>query len=414
MYFSPVEDARGYKLGGLHPVHLGDTFSNGRYTVVHKLGYGATSTIWLVSDAQTSSLASLKIVSADRAHTELPVLLHLNATHDPAEEGSQYIAYMLDHFVHEGPNGLHQCFVQQVLGPSFCGSNMESLYEFWRYGRLPPEIAHRLCGQLALAVAYLHKRGVAHGDLHPGNVLLCLPSTWTSIEDVDREFGDPEYYETRVPPSPHCPEYLVGSLTSDRIDLLRTCLQEPNIKLCDFGEAYIAALPSPPRLATPHVFRPPEALPILAIAPHATPELDIWALGNLFCFLLCSIAPFDYGKCDDDHLSMMVMKLGPFPEPLWSKWEKRPEIFDPTGKAFDASLYGPRPLLLRALVYALPPGSKRRESFELLLRSILCYEAPKRIKAAEVLESAWFKEHCTLFMSPGDTYTVEHWNPPSH
>jgi hypothetical protein len=35
-----------------YPVHLGETF-NGKYQVVAKLGYGASSTVWLARDIQT-------------------------------------------------------------------------------------------------------------------------------------------------------------------------------------------------------------------------------------------------------------------------------------------------------------------------------------------------------------------------
>lgn len=36
--------------GGYHPVALGDTFKNGRYTIVRKLGWGHFSTVWLAHD----------------------------------------------------------------------------------------------------------------------------------------------------------------------------------------------------------------------------------------------------------------------------------------------------------------------------------------------------------------------------
>ena len=39
-----------YRPGGFHPVHLGDTFKEGRYRVIHKLGHGGFSTIWLARD----------------------------------------------------------------------------------------------------------------------------------------------------------------------------------------------------------------------------------------------------------------------------------------------------------------------------------------------------------------------------
>lgn len=39
-----------YRPGGFHPVALGNTFNQGRYTVVHKLGYGGFSTVWVAYD----------------------------------------------------------------------------------------------------------------------------------------------------------------------------------------------------------------------------------------------------------------------------------------------------------------------------------------------------------------------------
>ena len=36
--------------GGYHPVHIGDTFQNSRYTIVRKLGWGYYSTVWLARD----------------------------------------------------------------------------------------------------------------------------------------------------------------------------------------------------------------------------------------------------------------------------------------------------------------------------------------------------------------------------
>lgn len=44
------EDMQDYKKGGYHPVHVGDTFNESRYTVVRKLGWGHFSTVWLAHD----------------------------------------------------------------------------------------------------------------------------------------------------------------------------------------------------------------------------------------------------------------------------------------------------------------------------------------------------------------------------
>lgn len=47
-----VEDLNGYCPGGYHPVWIGDKLHDGRYEIVHKLGYGGYSTIWLACDLQ--------------------------------------------------------------------------------------------------------------------------------------------------------------------------------------------------------------------------------------------------------------------------------------------------------------------------------------------------------------------------
>ena len=46
------EDWEDYVKGGYHPVHIGDSFSDGRYTVVRKLGWGHFSTVWLAKDTK--------------------------------------------------------------------------------------------------------------------------------------------------------------------------------------------------------------------------------------------------------------------------------------------------------------------------------------------------------------------------
>lgn len=38
--------------GGYHRVRVGERFKEGRYTVLHKLGWGHFSTVWMVRDEQ--------------------------------------------------------------------------------------------------------------------------------------------------------------------------------------------------------------------------------------------------------------------------------------------------------------------------------------------------------------------------
>lgn len=45
-----VENLEYYRKGGFHPIKLNDSLLDGRYSIVHKLGYGSFSTVWLAKD----------------------------------------------------------------------------------------------------------------------------------------------------------------------------------------------------------------------------------------------------------------------------------------------------------------------------------------------------------------------------
>ena len=48
-----IEEGRStYVPGGFHPVYIGDVY-HGRYQVINKLGYGVSSTVWLVKDLKS-------------------------------------------------------------------------------------------------------------------------------------------------------------------------------------------------------------------------------------------------------------------------------------------------------------------------------------------------------------------------
>lgn len=48
----PAEALSKYCPGGYHPVRLRDRLHDGRYEILHKLGFGAFSTVWLARDSR--------------------------------------------------------------------------------------------------------------------------------------------------------------------------------------------------------------------------------------------------------------------------------------------------------------------------------------------------------------------------
>lgn len=60
-----LENLEDYRLGGFHPLHIGDKFKHNRYTIINKLGSGSFATVWLVNDEIENAYRALKILTAD-------------------------------------------------------------------------------------------------------------------------------------------------------------------------------------------------------------------------------------------------------------------------------------------------------------------------------------------------------------
>lgn len=160
-----TEEIEDYAPGGFHPVHLGDTFDNGRYIVRHKLGAGGFATVWLAHDENERMWVALKIIIA-RHSTSISHKKSLNLQATSCLSNQPTLTTELRRFTSEGPNGCHLCLVLPVLGPSM--SRVSHLFT----SRLQPWLARRVGYQATKAVAALHVQGLCHGGKY-----LNLPPT---------------------------------------------------------------------------------------------------------------------------------------------------------------------------------------------------------------------------------------------
>lgn len=163
--YMPIEDVEKlerYRPGGYHPVAVGEQLG-GRYSIVHKLGFGSYSTIWLARDQEAGRYVSIKIPVAtpnSTATRETDILRRLNSTtlEGKAHSGAAYIPSILDDFSLSGPNGVHHCYVTEPGMMSLAEAKDASSIRLFQ---LP--VARAVAAQLVQAVAFLHSLGIVHG-----------------------------------------------------------------------------------------------------------------------------------------------------------------------------------------------------------------------------------------------------------
>ena len=66
---SEDEGMPDYKIGGYHPVHVGEILVD-RYVIIQKLGWGHFSTVWLTKDLKYNSYVALKVQKSAQHYVE--------------------------------------------------------------------------------------------------------------------------------------------------------------------------------------------------------------------------------------------------------------------------------------------------------------------------------------------------------
>ena len=200
---SEDEGMEDYKIGGYHPVHIGEILLN-RYIITQKLGWGHFSTAWLAKDTKFDTYVAIKIQKSsqnylDAAYDEVEILQELEKHYfdqewvdsvkeywkDSPEKAKEkidrehsHIVQLLNSFIHHGPNGRHFCMVFEIMGVTLL-----ELIKRFNYKGIPIPYVRVIAKQILIGLDYLHRIcGVIHTDMKPENVLVCL--TKGELEEI--------------------------------------------------------------------------------------------------------------------------------------------------------------------------------------------------------------------------------------
>ncbi|KAF6785366.1 protein kinase domain-containing protein [Colletotrichum musicola] len=317
-----LEDFESYRIGGYHPTVVGEVFHN-RYEVIHKLGFGGYSTIWLARDkhpqqSDSSTYVSLKILTADEfsksTESSIQRMLHDGESHP----GQRFVPRLLDDFSFDGPNGPHLCLVQEPVAACNIAAAKEDSVSLM----FPVKTARNF-------LFYTQDLNQNLKCLGSDELYKCYRLDKASITRFDG-----------APAGPHAPPYAVYPM---HVKTPADELLDPMVGISDYGTSFVvstdAEVLQKPKLHTPALYLPPEGF----FDEPVTQAADIWTLG-------------DRG----DIIAEMVSTLGPLPSRWWDAWTNRGDFFEPDGswvrRVPDHRIYTPGSRPLRRRIWDMGRG----------------------------------------------------------
>ncbi|KAI1424333.1 kinase domain protein [Xylaria sp. FL1777] len=360
-----------------YPVRIGEVFVN-RYQVVGKLGFGASSTVWLAHDLSQKCHVALKVfirsqALGDRVENEIAMYRRMEQRAS-SHPGRSAVRTLLDSFRVDGPEGDHLVLAHPPLWQSVEGALRRSSPR-----RLPASGLRFVLKDLFLALEYLHDEcQIIHTDIKADNIMF-------GITDFS-VFADFEEEEIHNP----CPRKEVEGRTIYTSRAIKSSGQIGPPVLCDFGSAVFGDCQNL-ECVQPNVYRAPE---VTLRAPWNY-KIDIWNVGCMAWDiyegnqLFCGIDPEHHAYRRRAHLAEIIALLGPPPKDLLARGDLASKFFSDEGK-FTAGIDLPTSTSLEEIETHLT-GDEKRQFLE-FMRKMLQWAPEQRSTAGELFQDAWLQK----------------------
>ncbi|PIL30940.1 hypothetical protein GSI_07109 [Ganoderma sinense ZZ0214-1] len=186
VYSKDEESPADYNSGGYLQVKINDSFKDGRYLVLRKLGTRKHSALKVVKSAGRY---------AETARDEIKLLRQVMDA-NPSHPGRQHVVSFLDHFDHPTSADSHICLVFEPLG-----ENLLTLIERHKKTGVAVDLVRVIAKQMLLGLQYLHDEcDLVHTDIKPENILISIPDVEAHIETELSRSSSPTSRKVVVPP----------------------------------------------------------------------------------------------------------------------------------------------------------------------------------------------------------------------